>query len=326
MTTPANRFQISGTRVSAAAIAATGVLFGSTLFAQERTYKPGSKSKPADQTPSRNEAPSKDKVREEGKELFGPGKAGGKSHAEANHWSIVIEAFREEDQEVQARDGLAKVRSLGGLPGAYLERRGAATVIAYGRYADAGSKEAKEDLAKVRAVEVVMDGKKQKPFATAFLAPPEAVPGTIPEYDLANARRLNGDWALYTLQVGVYSNEDPRRPVLPAEMAEFRKTAELAVVQLRREGEQAFYYHGPNRSSVTIGLFGVEDFDPQNPKMMSPALTSLRKRFPYNLQNGMGIRMRTTVTDPATGKKIRQEKIQPSGLMNVPEDQSARGR
>jgi hypothetical protein len=164
-----------------------------------------------------------------------------------------------------------------------------------------------------------MDGQTVKPFSGAFLAPPTEIHGTMPEFDLSNAKKLNGDWVLYTLQVGVYSRED-QKAATPAEMAEFRKTAEEAVVQLRREGEQAFYSHGPNRSMVTIGLFGTEDFDATS-KFESPALRALRKRFPYNLQNGMGIKQRFTVTDPKTGQQMKKERIQPSGLVQVPDSE-----
>ncbi|MBL9032445.1 MAG: hypothetical protein JNM80_12165 [Phycisphaerae bacterium] len=266
--------------------------------------------------------PSKDS-REEGKKLFGgsgessagqPGKPGS---ASASGWSIVLYAFRGEDQAAEAAAGLERARTLGKLPGAYMEKRGAATVIAYGKYHDNASSEAKADLAKVRAVTIEMEGVKRTPFAQAFLAPPERIPGTMPEFDLRNARQREGDWALYTLQVGVYARSDTKAPSA-SELAQFRKSAEEAAAKLRREGEQAYYYHGPSRSMVTIGLFGAEDFDPQvGPPSDAPALKSLRKRFPHNLLNGMGIREKKTITDP-DGKKVAVTTMQPSTLVAVP--------
>lgn len=299
------------------AVAAALAAFLTPLATAQDTYKPGQKSKPA--------AKEKEKtLREEGTSLFGGAAekpAPAAATAAAAHWSIIIDAFREGDQDAQASVALAKVRSQAGLTSAYLEKRGPATVIAFGSYTTPDSKEARADLKRIREMEVTVAGARQKPFAGAFLAPPESIPGANPEYDLANARRLNGEWALYTLQIGVYSSEDPKKVPNEAERAEFRKTAEVAAAKLRREGEQAFYYHGPNRSMVTIGLFGVEDFDPQT-QFSSPALTMLRQRYPYNLHNGMGIRMRKTTTDPSTGKKVVQEKIQSSGLINLPRDPS----
>jgi hypothetical protein len=115
--------------------------------------------------------------------------------------------------------------------------------------------------------------------------------------------------------VGIYAREDGK-PTSQAEIAEFRRHAEQAVVQLRREGEQAFYYHGPTNSSVTIGLFGDDDFDVQT-RMESPRLRSLRQRHPHNLLNGMGIKRRVTVTDQR-GRAVKTERLDPSMLVVVP--------
>ena len=313
-------------RTLVAAIALVlGLVFPGAGLAQDEAYKPGKKTAtPASKAPSKapsSKSPAKPSptLKDEGNSLFGGGGGDKSGNSGAAVWTIVIEAFRSESQAADAAAGLDRVRTEGGLSEAYSEKRGDAVVIAFGRYTDPTSKQAKADLARVRGTQVVMDGQTIKPFSGAFLAPPTEIHGTMPEFDLSNAKKLNGDWVLYTLQVGVYSRED-QKPATPAEMAEFRKTAEEAVVQLRREGEQAFYSHGPNRSMVTIGLFGEEDFDATS-KFESPALRALRKRFPYNLQNGMGIKQRFTVTDPKTGQQMKKERIQPSGLVQVPDSE-----
>jgi hypothetical protein len=303
-------------------LAAAAALLGRPALAQEEAYRPGGKPKPAPTQPEKKAPKDKPKdLKDEAREVLG-GKGGSKAAAggepaAGGRWSIVLEAFREGDQDAKARETLDQIKTRGGLSEAYLEKRGAATVIAYGDYADPGSKEAKADLERIHNLTVTVDGNAQKPYGRAFFAPPEGTPGNTPEYDLVNAKRLNGNWVLYTLQIGVYTRDD-NKPPSEKELAEFRKTAEDAVVKLRREGEQAYYYHGPTASLVTIGLFGKEDFDPQVPGVQSPTLTALRQRFPYNLLNGMGIRNRVTLTDPKTGKKIKQERIQPSGLVAVP--------
>ena len=259
----------------------------------------------------------KDSLKKEGEKIFGPGKgkdAPGKDAA-ASYWSVVIEAFRGDDQELTARDGLAKLRSEAGLTDAYLEKRGTATVIAYGRYADGTSKEAKEGLERVRNTEVIIANVKTRPFDRAFLAPPSDIPGTMPEWDLRNAKKTNGDWVIYTLQMGVYTRRD--KSASKEEMAEFRKTAEKAVSALRREGEQAYYYHGPTGSMVTIGLFGKDDFDPQAPGVESAELAALRKRYPFNLFNGQAMIEKVTVTTQS-GKQAKVDRKQPSQLVAVP--------
>ncbi len=295
-------------------VAAAAVMAGGgAARAQDESYHPGSgkgkqKDKPGE----------KKTLHEEGKELFGGGKEKPGSASEGM-WAIVINAFRGDDQGAAAKAGLETVRSQTRLADAYIEKRGDATVILYGRYADPASKEAKADLDKVHGVEVLIGGEMKKVFLSAFLAPPAELHGSKPEYDLRNAKKLNGDWALYTLQVGVYSRED-KKPPSPADLAEFRKMAEAAVAKLRSEGEQAFYYHGPSRSMVTIGLWGVDDWDEALRVDKNPALHTLRQRFPNNLQNGMGIKERKRMTDPTTGKQVVKEWLQPSSLVAVPKD------
>lgn len=261
---------------------------------------------------------SRDGLKKEGEKLFsGKGKdaAAGKDPGSNACWSVVIEAFRGDDQDQAARDGLAKVRSEAGLTDAYLEKRGTATVIAYGRFAEGTSKQAKEGLNKVRNTEVLISNIKTKPFDRAFLAPPADIPGTMPEWDLRNAKKANGDWVIYTLQMAVYKRID--QAGTKEEMAEFRATAEKAVATLRREGEQAYYYHGPTGSMVTIGLFGKDDFDPQAPGVESAELTALRKRYPYNLLNGAAMIEKVTVTTQS-GKQAKADRKQPSQLVAVP--------
>jgi hypothetical protein len=310
------RFRAPKRPVRWVAAAAGLLVVAGGVRAQEDNYKPGS-AKPA----QKDKPSQKDTRQEEGKSLFGGDKA--KSQAGGpGAWSIIIEAFRGDDQEAAARAGIDKVRMQGGLADAYLDHRGEATVIAFGRYPDPASKEARADLDRVRGVEIPMNGTPQKVFLSAFLAPPADIHGTRPEYDLRNAKKLNGDWVLYTLQVGVYSRED-RKPASPADMAEFRKMAEQAVLKLRSEGEQAFYYHGPSRSVVTIGLWGTDDYDEAAPtgfKDKSPALHAMRQRFPNNLQNGMGIKERQRLTDPKTGAQVVKEQLQSSGMVVVPKE------
>lgn len=261
----------------------------------------------------------KDTLRKEGEQLFGPNKVqpGAKS-AEAAVWSVVIESFRGEDQEEASRNGLQKLKTETGLTDAYIEKRGPAIVIAYGRFTDGSSKETKAGLDKVRNTEVIISNVKTKPFAAAFLAPPANIPGTIPEYDLRQAKKINGEWVIYTLQIGAYTRLD--KAPNAAELAEFRKAAEQAVSQLRHEGEQAYYYHGPTKSMVTIGLFGKEDFDPQAPGAESPELVTLRKRYPYNLINGQGAHEKIKVTTK-NGKQAEADRMQPSALVVVPKSE-----
>jgi hypothetical protein len=283
----------------------------------DQTYRPGRKSEPRQAEPQRQERPGtqpqRREMKEEGRELF---KAPARGQAESGStWSIVLMAFRSETQQQDAQRALGMVQSEWSLPDAYIDRRGPTTVVAFGRYGDPQSQQAQADLRHVRSVEAVIDGEPSRPFEFAFLAPPLDIPGSQPEFDLRNAQRIHGRWAMYTLQVGIYRREDAKASSA-AEIAEFRRLAEEAVLTLRREGEQAFYYHGPASSTVTIGLFSVEDFDPQL-RLESPRLRTLRQRYPNNLLNGAGIKRRMTVTDQR-GRQVRTERLDPSMLVAVP--------
>lgn len=198
-------------------------------------------------------------------------------------WSIVLAAFRGEGHRATALAGLARVQALPGLEGAFVTTRGEASFIGYGGYADPSDGAAQADLKRVRGTQAGAE----KPFADAFLAPPVEGPavGSRPEYNLVRAREQYGKAQLVTLQVAVYSRLDVQK--LSAEdLAAIRQSAEQAAAQLRREGEQAYYFHGQRQSMVTIGVFPEEDVTQKR----SPAAAALKKRHPYNLLNGAGYR------------------------------------
>ncbi len=233
----------------------------------------------------------------------------------AGFWSIVIVAFTGDTQAEAATLGLVKARTEGGLPGAYLEKRDKATVIAYGRYESPDDPRAQDDLEMIRS----MKTEGTRPFASALLTPPapKHLAGSLPELDLRNAKKLFGkDKALYTLQVAIYGRGDRAR-ASSEDIAASRKAAEDAAVILRRDGELAFYYHAAERSMVTVGIFGQDDYDPLNrPGIESPALLRAREQHPLNLLNGQGIRERIP---GAKGNSPENYRLQSSSLVSVPE-------
>lgn len=255
---------------------------------------------------------------EEARQVFATGEGTGVSGVDGNAdegWTIVLAAFRGEGHAEAAARAVRQIRTEGGLPEAVVQQRSAeASIIAYGRFAGPDSPEAREQIDRIHSLVV----RGRRPFAAAFLAPPtiERARGNLAQYDLRNARRLYGrrdrygmeSAALYTLQIGVYSRED--RPPNAEELATIRAAAEQAVSELRRQGELAFFYHGPTRSMVTIGVFGVADRDPSRPGFESSALRSARERFPYNLLNGKGI----GESLPGGGSRLQR-----SALVNIPE-------
>lgn len=201
-------------------------------------------------------------------------------------WTIVITSVNTGTPE-RAAEILEKVQTVGKLPDAFLMNRAGRPIIAVGSFEDPTSSIAKIELERVRQISV--EG--ELPYARAFLAPPsgELSRGSMPEYDLRNARAQHGRDAAYTLQIAVFGREDGA-PASDADIDQFRKAAEDAAKALRAEGETAFYYHGPNRSMVTIGVFTEDDHHlEQGIAVESARLRALRDRQPRNLLNGRTI-------------------------------------
>lgn len=269
-----------------------------------------------------------DALRQEGSALFGSGAprsasdaqpgARGAGAAESTRssdepaaseaWSIVLATFRGEGQTDAARIALRRMQTEGRLPQAFMQRRGPATSIAFGRYDGPESPEAQRELKRIQ--EMSFNG--LRPYWIAYIAPPYkgVMIGSRPEYNLLGAKARFGSNALYTLQVAAYGRDDLAHPT-EEDLAEARKKAEEAAAILRQEGEAAFYYHGDRLSMVTIGVFDSSDFDPQAPGVQSARLREARERHPYNLYNGQGIRVRVRGSD--------KWQMQRSTLVSIPE-------
>lgn len=229
----------------------------------------------------------KEQRREEGRKLFGhPSKGKGAKKdpaptetvpaqaADKAGWCIVLESFSGSTAEAQAAARLLEVREAAGRGDVRIRstRRGAAIVAGF--YESSSSPEARGDLEDIRARIVG----KERPFSQAFLAPPQESidPGAMPELNLTSAQATFGTRFQYTLQIGVY--QSPKAD-------EAKRAAEQAALTLRGEGELAFYYHGPDLSVVSIGLFTDDDFD-VNLRPRNPTLIALQGRYPLNLMNG----------------------------------------
>ncbi|MBM4107402.1 MAG: hypothetical protein FJ255_01070 [Phycisphaerae bacterium] len=226
-------------------------------------------------------------------------------------WAIALALFPQ-NESAQARQALARAQN-DGLTGAYLLPRRSGWAVAYGRYDSPESPQAQRDLAMVKGRQVG----DARPWAGAMLMPPEqqAAAGSLPDLDLRNARRLFGKAARYTLQINAYARADGGRPS-ESELGEFRRAAEQGAQELRRQGERAFYYHGPNMSLVTIGVFGDDDISGSDidelgrstPRPESMALQDARRKFPHMLLNGRGLKVRSP--GAVEGTLTRSELVQ----------------
>lgn len=224
---------------------------------------------------------------------------------EPTWWSVLVAAVPSGRMD-DARRMLDTVRATG-LTEAYIALRDRRPVIAFGRYQDPADPDAQQGLQRVRRTSVG----EVSPFGAAMLMPP-VVANTGSAADDANLRTVRQRFgkadAAYTLQIGAYGRGDFAKPT-DEELRLFRNEAEKAVRQLRAEGEQAFYYHGPNMSMVTIGVFSEDDHDGSTqPPVESFRLRELRRKFPNNLLNGQGI-MDTIRTETGPVKRLQASRL-----------------
>jgi hypothetical protein len=184
------------------------------------------------------------------------------------------------------------------------------SVVYYGRYrrtVAVGGKtptyrpNALPDLELIRSLSLNVDGQPAWPFIYATLEELPSGRPQHPEWNLANAK---GYW---TLHVAVFYNE--------GEITSRKYLAEEYCRELREQGVEAYYHHGPVRSSVYLGLFpkqAVQAFKQTNPlsgvvtvnnKIVDERLLDLQKRYPVSYQNGKIVN--ELVPDPKTGQVTR---------------------
>jgi hypothetical protein len=161
--------------------------------------------------------------------------------------------------------------------------------------------DAMADLNLIRSLCMNVGGSDCWPFIYASLEELPSGRSRHPEWDLANAK---GYW---TLHVAVFYCEGP--------ITNPKYLAEEYCRELREQGVEAYYYHGPTRSSVYVGLFpkeAIQTVSETNPlsgvltvsnKIVDQRLLKLQEQFPVSYQNGR--RVNELVSDPATGQKKR---------------------
>lgn len=234
--------------------------------------------------------------REDFRQVFGSGSSGRDADAGSPAWAIVLGVHSGPGAMDRAETAAAALRERLDLRSARAAPRRNGAVVLFGGYDAPSDRDAQRDLDRLQSLRV----DDAQPFRTAFLAPQGGPPeGSYPQFNLNNARAEYGQGARYTLQIAVYESPE-RRDAMDA--------AEQAVLELRQDGELAFYFHGPTKSMVTVGLFGDRDYNPQTGRQSSE-LQALQQRYPNNLLNG-----RTIIE-----RRVEGQRTQPSTLVAVPE-------
>lgn len=236
-----------------------------------------------------------------------PAAAPDRPTAPAPGWSIVLTTITETNHRELAAQWAQSFRQMTGLSAAWIDSSERGSIVRYGRYESSSAPQAQADLRMFKTTEV--GG--MIPFRSAYLARHgSATPtGRLRELSLPEVWKMYpGVETLYTLQIGVYEAERD------TSAAEARRLAEEAALQLRAQNEMAFYYHGPNRSHVCVGVFPEGAVDPAT-GLYSPEVQALQERFPHNAYNGRTIEERITGLDGQV-RQVRQR----SFLVAVPKE------
>ncbi|HEB60922.1 MAG TPA: hypothetical protein ENJ06_03760 [Phycisphaeraceae bacterium] len=247
--------------------------------------------------------PDASSLAEEIHEVFSPDNQSSASPAggvvaRRDYWSIALATLTRENHQQEAANMQNQLSTQFGLRDTFVETTETSSVLCYGKYRSATDPQLKADLERIKSLQV----NKSTPFARAFAIPPDVGVSATgnPAYDLSRVRsRYGRDTPLYTLEIGIYEDKD--RQVA-------RKAAEEAAALYRSRGEQAFYYHGPHRSSVTIGLFTADQVDFNAPGF-GAFVRELKQRYPYRAINGRKAKVKEWGRDAG---------FVPSQLMAVP--------
>lgn len=168
-------------------------------------------------------------------------------------------------------------RQEAGLSNLWYSTVGRTTAVYMGRFKDDDSREAKAALKLAATAEV--DGEKM--FADAKIV--KLGGGRDQVLDPRDIRSLKGR-GLFALQIGYYDG---------GYGPDFRRAAETAVDVLRDQEQEAYYYHGPNRSMVLLNSWTYnEAFTRQGSvDRYSNAVRLTQEQHPYNVPNGRAFKL-----------------------------------
>ncbi len=236
---------------------------------------------------------------EPGDDLFAPpadGATGERRGADGmsatGRWSIVLATAGGDTHPIQAAALRQQIASeYPQLRSAFVRPQGRGSAIWFGRF------DSPTDPAAIRAKEMIRGLQRggTPSFPRAFLSVlPDDAP--IGERDIRNLRILypNVD-PLYSLEVAMWWTGGSDQ----IGYDEVRRSAESYVAELRRAGQDAWYYHDPIKemSAVTVGVFDKRAYDGRS-TLYSPEVDALMKQFPVRRMNGEEIMIEVKPGDP----------------------------
>ncbi len=207
-------------------------------------------------------------------------------------WAIQITQITGSTRHDEARELVQQLRTQSKLKDFWIEDLNHTATIYHGRFKQASDPAIRDALSAVQQIQI--DG--VQPFIESQLVPLVGQGRAIADpFDL---RQFIG---YYSLQIGFYD---------AAYNGDFREAAEQAVRVLREDGHDAYYYHGPYRSILAVGVFSYEQAFVRagTTDTYAPHIRELQKKFPYNLGNG------ATIIQKEAGRNIGEQK---SSLIRV---------
>lgn len=209
-------------------------------------------------------------------------------------WAILLTSFTGLDQQKQATDLIAKLKR-SYVTDAWLSQKDGYTHVYRGKFSDPTTPKIQSMLRQSKMIKLGNN----RPFTQARIkAARPAFEVSSSDMDLKRYRQQK----LWSLQIAVYDD---------VAGLNYKQLAEQAATNLRQDGDRAFFYHGPHRSMVTIGLYTYDQAWTQRVNIgdtYSPLIRQLQEKYPFNLYNSR------TIIEKVGGKKVRE---QPSFLVKV---------
>ncbi len=225
-------------------------------------------------------------------------------------WAIELSSFKGDKQATEAERFAQQLYKRTRVPDLWVASNDDATYVYRGQYLDDKGLSARSDLRQTRMLQV--EG--ARPFESAALVRVDERHGE-PDRGTGVTRKMNlkkySGQELYTLQIAVYDELYGNN---------YREACEKRVVELNKVNEQAYFYHGPHRSMVTVGLFTRDDAFVKIKKMntdgstfdqeqYSPQTKQYQERYPHNIYNEQ---------DQKTDKDGNPTHLISSGLVKLP--------
>ena len=211
-----------------------------------------------------------------------PSESAGSGRRNSKGYAIELAKFDSRLEFDRARKLMREARAKGGLADIWYSSDARWTRVYAGKFRQPNSDQVKSVLREVQQAKI--DGKRVFEDAKVVALGSSQVETLDPH----NLRSLSGQ-GLVSLQVGYFDRTYG---------TDFRRAAEQTVKDMRKNGEEAYYYHGPHRSLVLINAWTRDEaFFAQTGRMerYSNAVRLVQQKYPYNVPNG---RPFTAADDP----------------------------